>query len=233
MASNLTALDNALISDMLFRFRSEQMLSGDLKYSTKIEFQFPPRFLSDNRRGDWIEAPLRGDEPVAVYATSGAREITMTWTYIAGARGGARNSLFTPSKIATQVQNLRSYFASPYKEMSLTNALIVYFHMWRHTGFNQFTCRMKSVDVTYGKALVTNTEGPRPEVEFPTLAGAVHQTYALRTDVTVEMRLWTRIGAGGTVRNKEQAQEAAGAAQEGQEKLMLPNLESRVPIDWQ
>lgn len=230
MASNLTALDNALIGGMLFKFRSEKMLSGDLKYGTKIEFQFPPRFLSDNRKGEWVEGPLRGDEPVAVYAVSGAREITMTWTYIAGARGGESNSLFTPSKIATQIQNLRSYFSNPYKSMSLDSALTVYFHMWRHTGFNQFSCRLKSVDVTYGKALVTNPEGPHPQPEFPTFADAIHQTYALRTDVTVEMRLWTKVGSSGEVKNKATAQSHAG---DEQEKLELPNLDSVVPIDWQ
>ena len=47
-----------------------------------VNFQFPPRILSDNRKGNWNEGDLRGEEPVAVFKNSGPREMTMSWTYI-------------------------------------------------------------------------------------------------------------------------------------------------------
>ena len=67
--------------------------SGDKTHSVK--FQFPPRILSDNRKGSWKEGDLRGTEPVSVFQTSGPREISLSWCYLVD---GSKD--FTTEKIA-------------------------------------------------------------------------------------------------------------------------------------
>lgn len=215
-------------------------IEGAVKlYTGQILFQFPPKFNKDSRSGEWVDAQLRGGEPVANYALSGAREITMSWSYIAGARGGPNNTLFTPHLVAKQVRRLRSYFSKPYEEMMLDEpSLTVYFKMWYHTGAAQFSCRLMNVDVTYGRALVTDVDSvPRSGESVSDLRDFdPNRTYALRTDVTIELRLWTKQGAA-TAGTKEAQQDAAAAGAAGgvgaADKLKVGALISRVPADWQ
>lgn len=248
MSAFLTELDAALARDVTFQFRSKGL---GTKSGFNVRFQFPPRIVSDSRKGDWVEAPLRGDEPVAVYATSGAREITMSWTYIAGARGFGGDEgqiLFTPYRIASTVRALRSYFASPYKGVkTLDEALIVYFRMWYHTGKKIFTCRMKSLDVTHSNCLVNDAGEFTTNVERAAVppgdrdrAHEIHprRTYALRTDITAEMRLWSKVAAGEKTDVEELEGGVAGKAEEKQTeglnpKIDLPDLQAIVPADWQ
>src|SRR6185295_15587596 len=74
----------------------------------KVNFQFPPRITSDGRKGNWNERDLQGTEPVAVFRTSGPREISLVWTYVVTDSSG---SGWTTSKIAEEVRKVRGYFA--------------------------------------------------------------------------------------------------------------------------
>jgi len=231
----LTAIDNDLCAAVMLQFRSVDF-GFTIKDQHTVRFQFPPRFISDSRKGDWVEGPLRGDEPVAVFATSGPREIALTWTYIAGAVGGSGNNIFTTVDVAREVRALRSYFSRQSSQISLDEELIIYFRCWHHTGPELFTCRMKSVDISHGKAII-NPSRPTQSAVYDTLRKAFVPTakhaYALRTDVTAELRLWTKVGSASAV---SATMEQAGGRQAGDDPMAqidLQNLYGKVPVTWQ
>jgi len=221
----LTNIDSELAKSVILKFRSA---SFGTKYEHKVKFQFPPRFISDSRKGDWVEGPLRGDEPVAVFATSGPREIALTWTYIAGAVG-PDGKLFTTSVVANEVRALRSYFSRQSSQMTLDEELIIYFRCWYHTGPDFFTCRMKSVDITHGKSIIKQGF----YIAGMEIDPIIRSAYALRTDVTAELRLWTKVGSASAV---SATIEQAGGKQAGDDPMAqidLQNLYGKVPVTWQ
>lgn len=156
-----------------------------------IEFQFPPKMLSDNRKGSWSESMVPGTEPVAVYETSGAREFGLSWTYIVDNHStpsglidsGARfPGPWSITRINNQLQKLRGYFSlirpldpeAEDRELG-DDVLIVNFAYPFLTGPRPWSCRLRSVDVKHGETLV----------------GSGNNIFPLRTDVTVDLRLWT------------------------------------------
>lgn len=147
----------------------------------RIEFQFPPKITSDNRKGTWDEGELRGIEPVAVFRTSGPREITLTWTYIV--TGGQ----WTVQRITDNVHAIRGYFALV-RNRNINRNLVVEFQLWQYGG-KVTSFRIKSIDVKHSETLVTPCVGK---------VGDVSQAYPLRTDITVELRLWTQGSSIGT-----------------------------------
>lgn len=170
MPAEYTPFDLALKNAVTLRFNN----------GPKIEFQFPPRITSDGRKGDWKENNIHGTEPVAVFEKSGPREIALTWTYIID--GGE----WTTSKVAEQVKRMRGYFART-RDPSAQGYrnLIVFFRMWKHGGENEMSARIKSVDVKHSETIVTHC---RPGDQ------KIKEAYPLRTDVTIELRLWTKGG---------------------------------------
>jgi hypothetical protein len=143
----------------------------------RIPFQFPPRITSDGRKGDWRDGELPGAEPVAAFRKSGAREITLTWTYIVD--GGS----WTTLRIAQLVRATRGYFGRVRDAADYRN-LLVRFQMWQFTGGEMMTCRIKGVDVKQSETIVTP------------LCGITSEAYAMRTDITVDLRIWTKSGRG-------------------------------------
>ncbi len=146
-----------------------------------IEFQFPPKLLTDNRRGSWEEAELPGTEPVAVYKTSGAREMPLSFTYIVDThtsprgRGKGGSGVWTIAKIKDQLQKLRGYFTALRTIDATRNGYLVYFSYPYLTGINPYSCRLRGVDVKHGETLV----------------GTGADIFPLRTDVVCDLRLWT------------------------------------------
>ncbi len=173
MPAEYTEFDKALRDAVTLQFNA----------GPKIAFQFPPKITSDGRKGDWKEDNLPGSEPVAVYEKSGPREIALTWTYIVD--GGD----WTTLKIAEQVRNMRGYFArSKDQSQASFRNLIVYFEMWQHApkaDGKQMSCRIKSVDVKHSDTIVTHCQSGNKRIG---------DAYPLRTDITVELRLWTKGG---------------------------------------
>jgi hypothetical protein len=145
-----------------------------------VKFQFPPRILSDNRRGTWGEGEQQGTEPIAVFKTSGPREITLSWTYIAA--GGE----FTPTVIANEVHYIRGYFASVRDRKERQRNLVCYFKYILFGSQNSWTARINSIDVKHGDTIVT---------EIGDRAFRADASFPLRTDITVDLRLWTKGGA--------------------------------------
>jgi hypothetical protein len=141
----------------------------------EVLFQFPPRILSDNRKGSWKEGDLRGKEPVAVFKTSGPREISLSWTYIVDGQD------FTTAVIAEEVHAIRGYFAQVRDKKARARNLIVMFKYILFGGQQPMSARIKSIDVKHGDTIICPPG--EPEQSFP-----------LRTDITIDLRLWTKGG---------------------------------------
>lgn len=146
-----------------------------------VIFQFPPKILSDNRKGNWNEGDLRGEEPVAVFKNSGPREMTMSWTYIVD---GAE---WTTDAVVREIKRVRGYFANVLEESDRQRSLICGFKYCLYGDQNRFSARIKSIDVKHGDTLVIPSNGE----------GGIDTTLAfpLRTDITIDLRLWTKGGA--------------------------------------
>mgnify|MGYP003645204587 CR=1 FL=1 len=141
---------------------------------TLIPFQFPPTISSDNRKGNWIETEMPGREPEATIAVAGAREITLKWTYIVD----AVNNGWTTSKIAKQVHTIRGYFATLRQNVDHRNQLVL-FRYGLFGGKEATSARIRSIDVKHGDTMIIPPN--EPEKAFP-----------LRTDITLDLRLWNR-----------------------------------------
>jgi hypothetical protein len=155
--------------------RVQLMFTSELFGDQYVRFQFPPTMPSDSRRGSWQEGENRGYEPFSTYNTSGAREMSLKWTYIVD---GAE---WTTTKIAQQVKALRGYFARVRDNADPRN-LAVYFKMWSIGGIGNETdasCRIRAVDVKHGDTIIVPS-------------GDYDLAFPLRTDVTLDLRLWTK-----------------------------------------
>lgn len=142
---------------------------------SKIEFQFPPRMVSDNRSGTWKEKEMPGKEPNATFRLSGAREMTLAWTYIVDGQ------TWSTDKIAKNVKALRGYFAKVRGASVPGKNLIVKFKMWLVGGKDTMSCRIRSITVKHSDTIV----------------GQGDNAYPLRTDITVDLRLWTKANQDG------------------------------------
>jgi hypothetical protein len=160
MSDNLTALDSDLASSAKFR------TGGGFT----VNFQFPPKILNDSRTGSWIETEVPGDQPIAVWKTSGARKWVLEWTYVVGA-----GKEWDVEKVRSQVVGLRDYWTYNGNQAS---SLIVFFSIWGLGGSGEMTCRLTNVDISHGKAIYAG--------------GAV--AYPVITNVKVSMQLWTKGG---------------------------------------
>lgn len=151
-------------------------------HKIKVKFQFPPKILSDNRKGSWKEGDQRGTEPVATFKLSGSREISLSWTYIVDGKD------FTPETIAAQIKLVRGYFAGTRDVKARERNLIVKFRYILYGDTKDISARIKSIDVKHSDTIITSSTG-------------INNSFPLRTDITVELRLWTQ---GGPAKEKTQ-----------------------------
>lgn len=161
-----TPIDRALCEAAFLEFNTQ--VFG----SYYVWFQFPPKMTSDSRKGKWEEGELRGYEPVSVFSTSGPREMSLQFTYIVA--GGE----WTSQRISDNVHRLRGYFAQVRNSAAARN-LVVRFRLWKLGGSTPISCRIKSIDVKHSDTIVVPN-------------GDVTKAYPLRTDVTLELALWTQ-----------------------------------------
>lgn len=226
MPQQYTPHDIALCnSDEMYLKLTETDKEGGTKL-TPIEFQFPPRFPSDNRRGTWSEGELRGVEPIAVFSTSGPRIITMNWTYIVDGNS------WTVWRIQKNISTLRGYWSRIKNKGGDRKNLVVHLKMWDFGGIDDMTARITSVDVKRSDTLVSYYKddalnsplGRRfftQEERTPNSAAgarlALHDNYSLRTDVSVDLRLWTRSNA---------------VDEKANDVVDLPGLVHDLPVDW-
>jgi hypothetical protein len=172
---------------------------------TDIEFQFPPKVITDGRKGTWKEKERRGEEPQAEFKTSGPREISLSWIYVVDSHNTNSESWTIP-RITRNIRALRGYFANVRTRDADRDGLVILFHLWCIGGDEPISARIRGIDVRYGDTLV-----------FPPTGGLSDRAFPLRTDITVDLRVWTRgKGIDGT---KFGIQD-------------LPNLEDREPPSW-
>ena len=188
MVMHYTNQDTSFIKGIVFQFASPLDGLPGKGNGAYMEFQFPPRITSDNRKGNWEEGELRGVEPVAVFATSGARDISINWTYIVD--GG----VWTAQRVSNNIKKLRGYFARLKGEegkptKTSRELLVVKFKMWRHGDPGKpMTARIKSIDVKHGETIVCDN--------VDNIAGSSDcssgHIFPLKSDITVDLKLWTK-----------------------------------------
>lgn len=172
MPSEYTGFDKALRQAVTLRFDN----------GPRVLFQFPPRITNDNRKGEWKETNQYGTEPSVAFAKSGPREITLTWTYIVD---GSKD--WTTTTISDQVKIVRGYFARVRNPGGADfRNLVVFFKMWKLGGDKEMTFYIRGIDVKHSDTIVSPCQGN------PTAAADL--AYPLRTDITLDLRLWTRGG---------------------------------------
>ncbi len=166
---------------------------------TPIEFQFVPKIMSDSRKGSWDESEVLGREPISNIATAGPRIMSMQWTYIVDEIGNApqgnngnaiplgNGGIWTIQRIKRQINVLRGYFltAKDADDPSTHRGLIAILKWPLVGGVGEWTCRITSVDIKHSDNMVGNRD-----VMFP-----------VKTDVTIDIRLWTR---GNPAENTEE-----------------------------
>jgi hypothetical protein len=153
-----------------------------------VDFQFPPRILSDNRRGNWNEGDVPGSEPVAVYKNSGPREMSLSWVYIVD------GLQWTTEKIASEIKRVRGYFANVLEIDDRQRSLVCGFKYCLYGDQTRFSARIKAIDVKHSDTIVIPRIGR--EVATASINGInTALAFPLRSEVTVELRLWTQGGA--------------------------------------
>jgi hypothetical protein len=151
----------------------------------RVEFQFPPKVITDRRVGEWEEGRLPGAEQAAGFKVSSGREITLKWTYIVDSDLTLGETLGQSShvvpwdinRITRNVRNIRGYFARVRSNAGMRSALVIKLRLWCVGGANEVSGRIKSIDVKYGDTMV-----------YP--SGSYNNAYYLRTDITADVRLW-------------------------------------------
>jgi hypothetical protein len=175
MPMQYTPADLDLCGAVTLRFEA-----GAGQRAFTIPFQFPPKIITDSRKAEWNEKSLYGTEPVATLARTGPREISLVCTYIVD--GGKWNT----ELIARTVRRIRGYVARIRQGDDQRN-LVVTFSMWLHGGGDEepMSCRIRGVDVKHSETQV---------IPFAAGGGSPHQAYPLRTDITLDLRIWTKGG---------------------------------------
>lgn len=149
-----------------------------------IEFQFVPKIMSDSRKGSWDEEEVIGQEPVSTLATAGPRIMSMTWTYIVdslGDKDGAfgNNGPWTIPKIKRNINALKGYFVQAKAIQAAGDAthggLVAYLEWPMVAGKGKWSVRITSVDVKTSDNMV----------------GDRNLMYPVKSDVTIDLRLWT------------------------------------------
>jgi hypothetical protein len=77
-------------------------LSGT--FGGKVEFQFPPKILSDSNSSEWFSVDIWSIEPLMIHKGSSGRKVDMEWEYVATDR------VFNATKVKDEVSKLKKYF---------------------------------------------------------------------------------------------------------------------------
>ncbi len=192
MSMQYTKADMDLRDSVYFQFSQNTGKNIGAALDLYIWFQFPPKITNDGRKGKWEEGELPGTEPIAVFETSGSREITLTWTYIVDNSSHPGLPKWNSDTVAEMVKRIRGYFARV-RNGADQRALIVRFKMWNHGDDQLMTCRVKNIDVKHSDTIVA-----------PCINGKIktQKAFPLRTDISIELRIWTE---GGPVDDKNAA----------------------------
>jgi hypothetical protein len=162
---------------------SLQLLNPEVNDTNKLAhnggslfFQFPPKILTDNRKGEWSENNIPGREPVAAFKRSGAREFGLVITYIVDSISN-KDGYFSPDRISQITHFLRGYYAEGRNTADQRN-YVVKFKYIGYGGKDPISCYIRGIDVKHSDTIILN-----PDTEI--------RSFPLRTDITLDMRIWS------------------------------------------
>lgn len=153
------------------------------KGHTEIEFQFPPKVVSDTKNAVWFEKNIKQPEPLAIFFGSQPRQVEISFSYIVGLTDS-----WTAEKVANQIKTLRGQF---YNEAAtnISVALAAYSVVGPGSSkkFPYWTFRVSNLSISHGETLVQS-----PDFIDSNNTGQSN-AYPLRTDVTMSLLSWTTL----------------------------------------
>lgn len=135
-----------------------------------IDFQFPPKIISDSNSSLWQEEELWAIELLRIHKGSQGRKINFEWEYV------ATDSIFNGSFIAATLRMLKSYFFQ-FSRVEYPVVEVDYTAVIPTTTF----FRLRDVNIQHGRELVNNGS-----------------TYPLYTKVNATLELATSVGSART-----------------------------------
>jgi len=149
----------------------------------RINFQFPPRIVSESNSSNWLSEDVWAIEPIKIHKGSEGRKVTMEWEYI------VTNGDWTGEKISKIMINLKKYFFEFTDNIYPTMTI-------------QYTCvfpsptpfRLASVNITYSPEIVKTGDTYWP----------------LQTKISCNLELCTRVQSDISPRKGKSAKDVEG-----------------------
>jgi len=185
MPFTLTKNDQSIIDSVVFEYSKEPPpVSGfgeGSDSSNKIEFQFPPKVLSDTKSSNWEHEPFFTFEPVSIYVGSEPRAIQIQAEYIITNSGG-----WTVDKVINMTHRAKSYFYRGFKSAGSTNfnkLPVVFLTIYGHAfgGNPKSSWRVMGINISHGEEIFSDPIGNK--LKFP-----------IYTKIIWDLKLITKIG---------------------------------------
>ncbi len=145
-----------------------------LKYRDEyVKFQFPPTVTNDSRRLNWNTNNIPGFDPLAIYESNSAREMSLKIEYIVESQSLNNDAgIWSIGKIKHNINLIKGYFSALTDEGGfIGGTLVAYFKHTFVTGPEPWSVRIGNVNVTY--------EGP--------YIGTGYLSYPLKTIVNIDI----------------------------------------------
>lgn len=124
------------------------------KNAGDVYFQFPPVVVSDARRVNWNTENLPGKDPIAIYSSNSAREMSLKIEYIVEDESVENiGDVWSIGRIKQQINLLKGYFSGVKAESTgsfvASGTMTAYFRHTRITGVEGWSVRIGNVSVSY------------------------------------------------------------------------------------
>lgn len=155
-----------------------------------IPMQFPPKFASDGKSGNWRQIDVSSYEPLVIFSGANARAISIELTYIND--GGE----FDGARIAGIEKMIKSYFYRRIEDSTSNTPVIEIRRLYgavNPAGNEKTTWRLKDVDIQHGDGIILSSNGAFP----------------LSSRITMNLETYTQMGGRGGGSNISAAGSAA------------------------
>lgn len=177
MPFQLTEHDIQLVSNLNMEISGGTPEFGP-NFGVVIPFQFPPTISSDSKDGVWDLIPFNKWEPQPIFNGANARRVSIRAVYVV--TGHTQNGiLWNVARVAGVVRDTRAIFYVPADGKLPVFKIRMYDHIPEKAA--QLTFRCLSVSEKPGDTLITDSSG----------------TYALKTEVAIDLEMVTQIVANG------------------------------------
>jgi hypothetical protein len=174
-------------AQLIYSISEQEPGSNEFKQVSKsVEFQFPPRVTSDNRRGSWDEKDVLGTEPIVIFRGSSPRNINLSIVYIC-------HGDWDCDRIKKNIMIMRGYFGRSAGLTVRQKAMIVRLKLWCIGGSDLLSFRCRSVDVKYSETMVKTKATPMSQDPYfgPLSGSPVDSYFPLKTEITLDLASWT------------------------------------------